>query len=74
MQRAGSSLCHEGSRVAAHGLWSSRTSVVVAHGLSCLKTCGILVPQAGIEPGSPALQGGFPTTGSRGKKSLFISN
>ena len=29
MQRAGSSLCHEGSRVAAHGLWSSRTSVVV---------------------------------------------
>ena len=59
-QRAESSLCREGSCVAAHRLWSSRTYVVVVHGLSCPTTCGILVPQAGIEPGSPALQGGVP--------------
>ena len=46
--------------VLPHGLWSSRTCVVVVHGLSCPTTCGILVPQAGIEPGAPALQGGVP--------------
>ena len=31
----------------------------VMHGLSYLVACGILVPQPGIEPASPALQGGF---------------
>ena len=30
-------------------------SVVVAHGLSCSKACGILVPRPGIEPMFPAL-------------------
>ena len=34
-------------------------SLVVAHGLSGSVACGILVPQLGIEPTSPALQGGF---------------
>ena len=34
-------------------------SIVVAHGLSYSATCGILVPWLGIEPISPALQGGF---------------
>ena len=32
-----------------------------------LKGCGILAPQPGIEPESPALEGGFLTTGSPGK-------
>ena len=32
-------------------------------GLSCSATCGILVSQPGIEPASPALEGGFLTTG-----------
>uniref|UniRef100_A0A8C6D0K1 DUF4795 domain-containing protein n=1 Tax=Moschus moschiferus TaxID=68415 RepID=A0A8C6D0K1_MOSMO len=37
--------------------------------------CGILVPRPRIEPASPALQGGFLTTGPRGKStttSLFL--
>ena len=33
--------------------------------------CGILVPRPGIEPASPALEGGFLTTGPPGK-SLFV--
>ena len=32
-------------------------------GLSCSATCGILVSQPGTEPASPALEGGFLTTG-----------
>ena len=39
------------------------SSVVVARGLSCAAACGILVPQPGIKPTSPALEGGFFTTG-----------
>ena len=35
--------------------------------LSCFKACGILVPQPGIEPVSPALPGRFLTTGPPGK-------
>ena len=42
-------------------------AVVVAGELSCPKACGILVPQARIEPMSPALEGGFLTTGWLGK-------
>ena len=38
-------------------------SVAAVCGLSCPVACGILVPQPGIEPGSPALQGRFLTTG-----------
>ena len=37
-------------------------SVAVAHKLSCLVVCGILVPQPGIEPASSVLEGGFLTT------------
>ena len=44
-------------------------SVDVARGLSCSMVCGILVPQPGIEPKSPALQGGFLTTEPPGKVS-----
>ena len=36
-------------------------------GLSCPKTCGISVLLPGIELASPALKGGFLTTGSPGK-------
>ena len=34
--------------------------------------CGILVPPPGIEPMSPALQGGFLTTGPLGKSLFFV--
>ena len=40
-----------------------RFSVVVVRGLSCPMACGILVPQPGIEPMPPALEGGFLVTG-----------
>ena len=39
--------------------------LVVACRLSCSKTCGILVPQPGIEPMSPALEGRFSITRPR---------
>ena len=65
-----------GSVVAARGLSSCGTwtpehagSVVAVHRLSCPTACGILVPRPGIEPESPALEGGFLTTGPP-KKSL----
>ena len=53
------------------GVWALKHmhwgSVVVACGLSCPAACGILVPRPGIEPASPALEGGFLTTGPPGK-------
>ena len=51
------------------GMWASEhvVSVVVALRLSCSEAYGILLPQPGIEPASPALQGGFLTTGPSGK-------
>ena len=39
----------------------------MVHRLSCPVAHGILVPQPGIEPGSPALEAGFLTTGQPGK-------
>ena len=47
-------------------------SVVAARRLRCSKSGGILVPQAGIEPTSPALQGRFSTTGPPRKSLLLI--
>ena len=47
-------------------------SVVAAHGLSCTAACGILVPRPGIEPVSPALEGGFFTTAPPGKSQVVI--
>ena len=44
-------------------LWREGFSLVVVHRLSCPMACGILVPQPGIESVSPALAGGFLTTG-----------
>ena len=37
------------------------------HGLGFSVAYGILVPQPGVEPVSPALEGGFLTTGPQGK-------
>ena len=48
-----------------------QVSLVAAPGLSCPKTCGILVPQEGIELTSSALEDGFWTTGPW-RKSLNI--
>ena len=52
-------LCHAGCMPHGH--------VVATHGLGCSTACGILVPQSGIEPASPALKGRFLTTGPPGK-------
>lgn len=40
-------------------------------GLSCLETCGILVPRPGIEPLCSALQDGFLIIGPLGKYSAI---
>ena len=50
-------------------LW--HTTIVGMHGFSCPLGCGILVPWPGIKPSSPALQGGFLTTGLPGKSLFF---
>ena len=49
-----------------------QTSLVVAQGLSCPMACGILVPQPGIEPLSPAWDGGFFMSGPPGKSQEFL--
>ena len=55
-----------------HWVSAAACKILVAeHGLSSCGTqamaCGILVPQPGIKPMSPALQGRFLTTGPPGK-------
>ena len=47
--------------------WWCEGSPVADHGLSCPKTCRILVPWPGIEPVSSALEGRFLITGPLGK-------
>ena len=44
-----------------------RLSLVVKHGLSFPVACGLLVPTPGMEPASPAVEGGLLTTGQPGK-------
>ena len=58
-----------------------RWVLVVTHGLSNCEAWaqlpaawGILVPQAGIEPVSPTLEGGFLTTGPPGKTPIKFYN
>ena len=41
------------------------------HGLSCPAARGILVPRPGINPASPALEGGFLTAEPPGKSPTF---
>ena len=70
------------SPVAEHGLQSMRASVAAACGLECaLSGCGTWaqmphsmwnLPGSGIEYMSPALTGGFLTTGLPGKSWLSI--
>ena len=47
-------------------------SVVSACKLSCPMACGILIPPLEIELASPALEGGFLTTGPPGKSLLYF--
>ena len=42
-------------------------SYAVVMQLNCPVACGILLPEPGIEPMSPALEGGVLTTGLSGK-------
>ena len=63
--------------VSSYGLfrWGTRPSLVVALELSCLGACGISALQPGIIPISPALEGGFLTTGPPGTSpTCAISN
>ena len=55
------------SLVVVCGPQSVRDSIVAAHRHSSSSACEILVPQPGIEPTSPALEGGFLTTRSPDK-------
>ena len=47
-------------------------SIVAARGLRYSVACGIIVPQPGIEPRSPASQGRFLTTGLPGKSLVLV--
>ena len=47
-------------------------SLVVAHRCTCPTACGSLVPRPGIKPLSPALEGGFATTGPPGKSLVWL--
>ena len=46
--------------------------LVMVRGLSCCVACGLLVPWAGMEPESPALEGGALTTGPPGKSPSWL--
>ena len=67
-ENGGSAVC--GSRAL---LLRCTGSVAVACGLSCPPACEILVPRSGIEPTSPALEGGFLTTGPPAKSRILPS-
>ena len=66
---------HVGSVVCGMQALSLRraSSVVVAHGFSFPTARGILVPRPGIKPASPALEGGFFTTGRQGSPLSYSS-
>ena len=64
--------CHGFSCCGLSADQCTQSSVVAACRLSCSVSCGISVHQPGIKPKSPALQGGFLTTGLPGK-SLKLS-
>ena len=69
-------LWHTNSRargLCSCGAWAPERlgSAAVVRGLSCPAACGILVPRPGMEPVSPALEGGFFTTGPPGKSCKF---
>ena len=65
--------CSMGIRCCSAGGFSLVKHVgSMARGLSCTTAWGILVPWPGIEPASPALEGGFLTTGSPGKSPWYF--
>ena len=51
----------------------TQSSLAAACRFSYPEACGILVPQSGVEPYSPVLEGGFSTTGSSGKSLRHFS-
>ena len=61
-----------GSRARGLSSCSTWTSLIVACRPSCPAACGIPVPQTGIEPTSPALEGGFITAGPPGSPNVEI--
>lgn len=63
MQQAGASLQHAG--FSSCGKW--QVSLI-----SCPRTCGVLVPQPGIESTFPALEGRLLITGSPGESLLSM--
>ena len=74
LRHMGALLCYGGYFFVAHrpsscGTW---TLVAVAHGLSCTKACGSLVPHTGIEPAFLALQGRFLTPRTTRKVLLYF--
>ena len=58
--------CSGSSLQCAASVVAVRELIAVAHGLSFSAARGILVPRPGMEPGSPALEGGFLATGKLG--------
>ena len=66
------SLWCAGSKVRGLRSWGHSGSLLEACGLSCPAACGILVPRPGIEPASPALEGGFFTNGPPGKSLIIL--
>ena len=70
LQYEGPLLCHVGSFVACRD--TSCDSKALWYGLCCSVACGILVPQAGVEPVSFALVGKFLTTGPAGKSQSVV--
>ena len=64
--------CGAQTLVGARGLQRTQASVIVALSLSCSAACGILVPWPGIKSTSPALQGGFLTTGPPGSPGIVF--
>ena len=70
----GSQLWHVESCCVVWDLFHYGTQILQQlHGLAFSMACGILVPLSGIEPVSPALQGGFLTTRPSGKGPTSIS-
>ena len=52
--------------LAVPGFHCSALASLVVHGLSCSTVCGVLVSPPGTESASPALEGGFSTSGPPG--------
>ena len=56
----------------SRGLLRPELPLVMVHGLGCSLAYGILVPQPGVKPMSPALGGGLLATGPAGKSHQWL--